>query len=235
MGCRAAGARARAGRWLVAAFVGIFGGAGARAAEVETRDFHVVVDGKHSGDAHMTILKQDDGTLVMSCDTDIAVKVLLKQYTYSYRGREVWKDGRLARFDSTCNDDGKRFAIAAVAEGNQVRLKVNNQERMVRGDVWLSSYWSQPDNKWVNQVVPVIDADTGHDMQAQVAFVGAEQRAVCGQAANVNHFRLQVTVPGVGGTVAVDLWYDGGGRLVRQEWLEDGKHRTVLELNRLRR
>ena len=39
---------------------------------------------------------------------------------------------------------------------------------------------------------------------------------------NGGHFRLTSLVPH-------DVWYDGDGRLVRQEWTEDG-HKTVLEL-----
>jgi hypothetical protein len=50
---------------------------------------------------------------------------------------------------------------------------------------------------------------------------------VAGQVQNVNHYRLS-------GKVAVDVWYDGSERLVRQEWVEEG-HRTVLELARVRR
>src|SRR5207253_1402046 len=101
-----------------------------------------------------------DGDAVLTCDTDIKVKILVRTYAYSYRGQEKWKDGRLQRFDSTCNDDGKLCAVAAVAEGPQLRVKVNNEESLVRGDVWLSSYWRQPDADRVNKVVPILEADT---------------------------------------------------------------------------
>ncbi len=207
--------------------VALLGGSPAPAAEVETRDFQVLVDGKLAGTAQMTINKQDEGGYVMSCDTDLRVRVLLVTYTYSYRGREEWKDGRLLRFASTGNDDGKRFDVTAAAEGDKLRLKVNNQERLVRGDAWLSSYWRQPDANLVNQEVAIIDADTGHELTARVVFVAQEQRSVAGTAQSVQHFRLQ-------GKTLVDLWYDASGRLVRQEWLEDG-HKTLLELARLRR
>jgi hypothetical protein len=212
----------------LAALAGLAGGAGARAPEeVETRDFVVLVDGKPAGDAHMTIRRQEDGTFIMTCDTDIKVKVLIATYTYSYRGREVWKDGRLQHFQSTCSDDGKRFEVLATAEGNALRVRVNGQERMARPDVWLTSYWRQPDNRLVNQTVPLIDADNGRDLEAQVLYVGAEQRNLAGQAQNLQHFRLQGKAP-------TDLWYDAAGRIARQEWMEEG-HRTVLELVRLRR
>ncbi len=215
--------------WIVVA-VGMLQAPGrvAAAPEVETRDFSVFVDGKPSGDVHMTINKQEDGSVIVSCDTDIKVTVVIKQYTYSYRGREVWKNGRLFRFDSTCSDDGKRFAVAGVADEDKLRIRVNGDEKIVSGDVWLSSYWAMPDNAKINQIVPIIDADTGAELSGKVQFVGVEPRNVAGQMQKVNHFRLS-------DGVQRELWFDVTGRLVSEEWIEDGKYRTQVELNRLRR
>jgi hypothetical protein len=203
----------------------------AAAPVVETRDFTVFVDGKAGGDAHMTINKQDDGSLIMTCDTDINVRIsigiLWHDYVYSLRAREVWKDGRVQRFDSTCNDDGKRFAVTAVAEADKLRLRVNGEEKTASADVWISSYWAMPDRARINQSVAIIDADTGATLSAKVLFLGVETRRVAGQEQKVNHFRLTGKVP-------IDLWYDTTGRLVAEDWIEDG-HRTQVELNRLRR
>jgi hypothetical protein len=199
----------------------------ARGTDSETRDFSVQVDGKATGEAHMTIHKQEEGTTVVVCDTDILVKLLVGHYKYSFRGQEQWKEGRLLRLDSTCNDDGKLFRVEAVAEGNNLRLKVNNQDKTIRGDVWLTSYWSEPTTK-ANQDVGLLDADSGKEMSARVQLVGVEARTVAGQGINATHYRLT----GKQGTT--DLWYDGNNRLVRQEWLEDGR-KVVMELIRLRR
>jgi hypothetical protein len=202
-------------------------GAEARADESEVRDFTVLVDGKRAGDAHMNLSRQEDGTTTVNWDTDITVTVFFFTYRYTYRGQEVWKDGRLQSLESSCNDDGKRFVVSAAAEGKDLRVRVNSQERLTRGDVWLTSYWEQPDAKVVNQVVPLLDADTGRDLDARVQFLGTEQRGVAGQTLSINHYRLT-------GKVQTDLWYDPSGRLVREEWIEQG-HRTVLELSRLHR
>jgi hypothetical protein len=205
-------------------------GGSLRAADTETRDFAVFVDGKPAGEGHITIHNQEDGSVVVNSNTDVVVRVLLITYTYKFRGREVWKDGRLTQLDSTCLDDGKAFVVAASAEGESLRLKVTAQsraqERLVRGDVWLTSYWAEPDKR-VNQEVPIIDVDTGRELSGRLQFVGVEQRQIAGQTVNVSHYRLT-------GKVEHDLWYDGAKRLVRQEWIEDG-HRTMVELSRLRR
>ena len=214
--------------WLVClGLLAVASGSVRAAAVAETRDFTVLVDGKRVGEAHMTITKQEDGTLTMKCDTDISVTFLLVTYKYTYRGYEVWKDGKLARFNSWCNDNGTSYVVAAIADGDKLKVRVNKQERTIRDDVWLTSYWSQPDTKRLNQTLPLLDADSGVDLEGKFQFLATESRGIAGQTVNVNHFRLS-------GKVNVDLWYDGSGRLVRREWIEEG-HRTVIELNRLRR
>jgi hypothetical protein len=212
---------------LAGALVATAGAGTVRAADTETRDLVISVDGKRAGDVHMTFHRQDDGVTQVSVDTDVDVRILIVRYQYSYRGREIWKDGRLQRFSSRCNDNGKQYEVSAVAEEGSLRVRFNGQERVMRPETWLTSYWTLPDAKLRDGVIPLLDADNGRELECRIQHVGAQQRAVMGQVQNVNHYRLT-------GKVQVDLWYDSTERLVRQEWLEDG-HRTVLELARIRR
>ena len=199
----------------------------AHAADVEARDFSVTVDGKAAGNYHMVIQRRDDGSFVMGAQADVTLKYVVISYNYKYRGTEVWKDGRLLQLDSATDDDGKKYTVNAVAEGNGLRVKANGYERLAKADVWLSTYWKLPDAKYRNAAVPLIDADTGRDLNATLQLVGNEQIKVAGQSVSAAHYRLA-------GDVKVDLWYDAQERMLRQDSLEDG-HRTVLELTRLRR
>jgi hypothetical protein len=225
-GVQDGGARTTVPGWLAAAAACVCA-APAAAAEVETRDFALSVDGKRAGDVHMTISRQDDAAVTVSCDTDLKVSGFLFTYKYSYRGKEVWKDGRLQRFDSKTNDNGTEYVVAAVAEDGGLRVRVNKAERKTRSDVWPTSYWGQPDAKMDGKTVPLLDADTGRDLDAKVTFVGQEEIGPEGQTQTTQHVKLT-------GKVDVDLWYDDAKRLVRQEWVEDG-HKTQLELTRVRR
>ncbi len=216
------------GRLVVAAAVLCLGSAvRAAGADAETRDFTLTVDGAKSGSVHMTISRQDDGAIAFSCDTDIRVGGVIAFYKYSYRGKELWKDGRLQRFESKCNDNGKLWAVSATAGADGLRVRVNTEERTAPADAWLTSYWAMPDAKLDGKTVPIIDADCGRDLSAKVQFVGAEKANVAGQEQTVQHVRLS------GKGVGIDLWYDEAQRLVRQEWVEDG-HPTVVELSGVR-
>jgi len=216
----------RGSKWVVLVALAICSGT-AVAADVETREFRVLVDGKRAGDAQMTIHRADDGTLSMHCDTEINVKAgPFRVYSYKYRGRETWKDGKLVRLQSTCDDDGKHFDVQAEGKDGKLFVSVNHVVRGVRSDVWLTSYWQEPDKKKYDTVIPLLDADCGRELDGHLRLVATEQWAVENRVENVKHFELT-------GKVRVDLWYDAAGRLIRQEWMEDG-HRTKLELKNIR-
>jgi hypothetical protein len=215
--------------WLTCASVALWcAGSSARAADSETREFTVFVDGKSAGSASIKIQRQDDGTTTVHAETNVQVRVLLIKYTYSYSGREVWKNGRLQSFSSRCNDDGKQYRVSGVAQERGVRITVNGRETcVVKPEMWLTSYWTLPNAKVREKVVDLIDADNGNHLRVNVERVGGERITVAGQERNVQHYRLT-------GSVKADLWYDGAERLVRSEWVESG-HRTALELARVRR
>src|SRR5690242_1481713 len=73
------------------------------AADVEVRDYLTYIDGRKAGEYHMTITGQDDGSVSMAAQANVNIRVLLVRYAYDYRGTEVWKGGRLQRFDSATN------------------------------------------------------------------------------------------------------------------------------------
>jgi hypothetical protein len=199
----------------------------ARGADIETRDFRVLVDGKPAGEAHMTIQRRDDGLTVVQCSTSVLVRVFLITYRYSYQGQEVWKAGRLQSLSSSTNDDGTRYTVQAVPGDGGLRVRVNGHDHVAAAESWLTSYWTLPDPKLRGGVVPLIDADTGQDLDCRITFAGAERLSLPAGEQNANHYQLR-------GKVAVDVWYDAAERLVRREWVEQG-HRTVLELEGIRR
>jgi hypothetical protein len=175
----------------------------------------------------MTITAQDDGTVTMSGQARINLRVLLVTYRYSYAGTEVWKGGKLQQLQSRTNDNGKQFDVTAQADQNGLRVRVNNQEGRAPADAWLTTYWRLPEPNARQGNKTLLDADTGRVLNATLQYVGATQLSVAGAVQNCAHYRLS-------GQVQVDLWYDANARLVRQEWVEDN-HKAVLDLARAQR
>jgi hypothetical protein len=215
-------------RWLVWTIAGLLSAAAsAGAAESETRNFIVKVDGKPAGSATMTIQRQDDGTTTVACETSVRVRVLIKTYVYTLQSQETWKDGRLQKLASSCNDDGKQYQVSAAAQADGLHVRVNGREHIARPEVWVTSYWTLPDAKLRDQVIPVLDADNGRNLQGRLQFLGTTQKSVAGQVQNVQHYRFN-------GPTRIDLYYDAAQRLVGQDWVEEG-HPTSLELTNVRR
>jgi hypothetical protein len=200
----------------------------ARAGDVEVRDYTITVDGKKAGDYRLTINRQDDGTVSVSASSEVCVKVLLvTAYSYSYRGLEVWKAGRLLHFESSGKENSKPFVVSADVANGVLQVKANGQAHTAQPEAWTSSCWQLPEARFRNSAVPLLGCDSGQVSSASLQYVGAQQLELAGQEQTCAHYRLQRDVPH-------DLWYDSRERLVRQEWVSNG-HRTVVELSRVSR
>jgi hypothetical protein len=199
----------------------------AQAADLETRNFSVSVDGKKAGEYKMVIQKQPDGSVVLYAASDVRVTVLaVPVYTYSYRGKEVWKDGRLQHFESKGKEKGKEFSVRADADSTAIRVVANGYGHSAVLDVWTTSCWQLPPAKFRNNAVVMLGCDTGADYPSRLQYVGTEKIAVAGQEMTCTHYRVNKDVPH-------ELWYDAQERLVRDEWVSGG-HRTVLEMMEVR-
>jgi len=198
------------------------------AAETETRDFQVTVDGKRAGDYRMTIQRLPDGSLSMSGRANVNVSYLIYRYQYSYQGTEIWRAGRLLQLNSRAFDDGKNYTLEAVAQPDGLLIQANGHQFIERSPVWTTTYWQLPDPRLRGPGLTLLDADTGRILHGGWRAVGNESLRVAGYVQTCSHFALSTD------RSKADLWYDGEDRLVREDCIEDG-HRTVLSLMRLQR
>jgi Family of unknown function (DUF6134) len=199
----------------------------AAAAEKETRIFTIKVDGRPAGDYQMTISRPDDHTFMIDARANVFVSYFLVKYRYSYHGTEVWKDGRLVYLSSKTNDDSKQFEVLAQPDGENLRVRVNRTEHLIRPDVWTTTYWSLPPVQFGTQAVALLDCDTGKELRGTMQYMGMQQLTLPGEVQNCPHYRLT-------GGVQVELWYDAQQRLVREVAVDDG-HQVLLELARIDR
>lgn len=222
-------ARGMAARLVLTAIGLLWPVALATAGGAETREFDVTVDGKPAGAYAMSIVQRDDGSVVMTGKADVQFKVaLVINYFYTYQGSELWKDGKLQRLDSTANDDGAKSWVQAAIEDEGLRVKSNAGNRVIKPEVWTTSFWRLPEKVTRNQQIVLLDADTGKEIPANLQYVGNQAIVVAGQSVTAAHYQVR------GNNREDDLWYDGTGRLLRQESVEN-KHRYVLELARFQR
>jgi len=216
------------GIWALSAVLALGLGAAVRADGVETRDFSTYIDGASAGAYRMTITRKEDGSITMAGEANIKVtKLGITGYSYTYKGTEVWANRRLVSFESKTDDDGTKYNVRATAEKNGIRLTVNGNDRMVRSDVWITSYWQLLEARRRDKSIPLLDADEGRTLTGAMRDVGIERITIAGQVCNCAHYRIT-------GPNTVDAWYDGQDRLVRQEWQEKG-HKVQMVLTSVKR
>jgi hypothetical protein len=199
----------------------------ATAQESEVRSFTVSIDGKKAGTYTLTVAPRSDGTILVTEQAEVRISYLVYNYSYAFRGQELWRGNALQQMNTASNDDGKRYTLSAIAFNDGLHVTVNGQQHIARADAWPTTYWHLPPAERRNGPIILLDADTGRDLSARMQPVGANRINVGGQPQDCVHYRLT-------GQVTVDVWYDSQDRLVRQDSVEDG-HRTVLELVGLRR
>jgi hypothetical protein len=213
--------------WLVAAGL-LVGLSRASAGDTEVRDFAVKVDGKAAGTYQMTIARRDDGTARMTAQSSVRVNVLgFPVYTYNYRGEEIYKGDKLQQFHAAGAEKGVPFAVTAELRSDGLHVNHNGELITTQPDVWLTSYWHQPDPSYYKRGILLMGCDSARQVTSDLEYVGVEPMHVAGQAVNCSHCRVTNTGP-------VDLWYDAQRRLVREESTTDG-HQTVIELVRVKR
>jgi hypothetical protein len=193
----------------------------------ETRDFEIAVDGKPAGDYRMEISRVDKRTVAMSGQAAVHVKYLFYTYSYSYRGTETYRDDRLVSLESTCNDNGTDLRLSAQEVGDRLRVRVNGKEKALPTGIWTTSYWMLPPDAPGKKVV-LMEPDTGIEHRGMLEYIATDSREVGGAKMKCRHYRVKV------GSSPVNLWYDAAGRLVRQEYIDNG-HPTVLALKRIAR
>ena len=205
--------------------------------ESQKREFAILIDGTKRGTCTMQIRRLNDGTVWMRGESQIRINYLVYRYNYTSTGTEVWKNGRLLAVKNAADFNGTKYNVKARSNGKSIQLSVNGTVSQVAPDVWLSSYWQAPDQLAVggasdrsnadpnslaaqeqgNRFVTILDADKGEKWRCHVTRVGQETVAIGGEQKECTHFRLS-------GEKDIELWYDGQGRLVRQDSTEQRHH-----------
>jgi hypothetical protein len=214
-------------RWTLVFAIAAIGAAPIAAADTETRLFTVLVDGKAAGEFRLPVRMAEDRTETAIAAATVQVKYLLGGYSYTYRGTEVWKAGRLRQFDAASEENGKKHAVTAAPTEINLRVTVDGVTHSVRPDVWPTTYWRMPAGAKTGQAIVLLDADTGEAQPAKMDGVVTQKLNVAGKDNDCT--RVSITGPASG-----SLWYDARGRLVGQETTEDG-HKTVLALREIQR
>jgi hypothetical protein len=220
-------------RWLFAQFVGLLAlfapAASVRADDEETREFTVYVDGKDAGVSRLKIVQTDDGTTYMTGSVDVKFRhLLIVDYVLKIETQEWWKAGKLIGVKTSASENGKKTDLTVASENNQLRMRVNGQEKNLKPDVWTSSFFKLADARFHNKQIGILEVDTGKEFDCELKYLGMKKLKINNDFQDCYHFRVSAA-PG-----PVELWYDKYHRMVREEFMESG-HKTIVQLVKISR
>jgi hypothetical protein len=194
--------------------------AAARATSARPSDVRfTVVRGRSKIGVHTVEFRDQPGGLAVRTVIDLTVKVVfLTAFRYQHECEDVWESGHLVSLRSRTNEDGKRYAVEAMAEPGGIRV-VGPGGSLVVGSRLLTS-----NSLWEPRLVDqqrLIDAQYGGEIGLVVHRRGTESLVLAGTERVVTD-RFRILTPHYGGL----LWYDATGRWVkgsleiRGEWID---------------
>lgn len=174
-----------------------------------TIEWGVFRDGDKIGE-HRIVLRQENGDLIVDDTIDIHVEfAFVTVYRYEHHSNEVWHEGALLRVTSQTNDDGKKNQLQAQAQpGGALAVKGSGGDFTAPAGTLPSSLWRIS----MTDANRLLDLQSGELLSVQFSKKQSEVIDVAGRKINAEH----VTVAG---DLSRDMWYDGDGLLVKQNFL----------------
>jgi hypothetical protein len=132
-------------------------------------------------------------------------------FRYTHRNRESWQNGRLARLETTTDDDGEAFRVIGSALPEGFRLQQGEATGPLPTDILPTSYWHRAAldrSLW-------LDTQTGRLRKISVQYLGDETITVADSPEKASRYR-------VSGDLEMDLWYLPNGEWAGLEFMARG-------------
>tara|TARA_Y100000590_G_C15613650_1_gene974867 strand:+ start:133 stop:816 length:684 start_codon:yes stop_codon:yes gene_type:complete len=168
--------------------------------------FEIYRNNKHIGEHTFTFLRSGDELSVKSKINFKIKKLGVVLYQYYAEGTEVFKDGKLIKFESETNQNKKiKF----------VKLKLNNNEYDINGSSYkgkaptnylLGTWW----NHSIVNAPAQISAVSGRIIHQKVTFLGNEQIKIGNKNYDTLHFNFSSSDKKLSKNkkLNTDVWYD---------------------------
>jgi len=127
-------------------------------------------------------------------------------YTYHVKGKEVYKDGQLIKFNSKTNQNGKEKYVNLTLEEGKFIIDGSSFKGKTSKDYLLGTWWNHSIVKSKAQ----ISAVSGRIIHQKVEFLGKETIKINGKKYNTLHFNFSSSDEKLSKDkrLNTDVWYD---------------------------
>ena len=169
-------------------------------------EFDIYRNNKHIG-THIFSFKKENDVLAVESEIKFEIKKLgVVLYRYYVKGTEYYKDGKLFKFNSKTNQNGKEKYVNIKSEGEELVIDGSSFKGKVPINYLLGTWW----NHSIVESEAQISAVSGRIIKQKVTFLGKEKIQFGDKTINSLHFNFSSTDEKLSKDkrLNTDVWYD---------------------------
>ena len=127
-------------------------------------------------------------------------------YKYYVKGKEIYKDGKLIRFNSKTNQNGKEKYVNVILNNNELNIDGSSYKGKAPVEYLLGTWW----NHSLVEANAQISAVSGRIIKQKVTFVGKENINIDGKTYKTLHFNFSSIDKKLSKDkkLNTDIWYE---------------------------
>ena len=156
---------------------------------------------------HIFTFKKLDGQLAVKSEIDFEIKKFgIVLYTYHVEGTEIYEDGKLIKFNSKTNQNGKDKYVNMILENEEYTIDGSSYQGKAPTDYLLGTWW----NHSIIEAEAQISAVSGRIIKQKVTLLGKETIKLGEKSYKALHFNFSSTDKKLakGKRLNTDVWYD---------------------------
>tara|TARA_Y100000590_G_scaffold412021_1_gene506625 strand:- start:652 stop:1335 length:684 start_codon:yes stop_codon:yes gene_type:complete len=169
-------------------------------------EFDIYRNNKNIG-KHTFSFKKEDGQIAVESEINFQIKKLgVVLYRYHVKGTEYYKDGKLIKFNSKTNQNGKDKYVNLLLENDEFNIDGSSYKGKAPVDYLLGTWW----NHSIVKADAQISAVSGRIIKQKVTFIGKKTIKLNGREYNTLHFNFSSTDEKLAKDkrLNTDVWYE---------------------------
>ena len=169
-------------------------------------EFDIYRNNKHIG-KHIFSFKKSDNEIAVESEINFEIKKFgVVLYKYHVKGTEYYRDGKLIKFNSKTNQNGKEKYVNLKAEGKDLVIDGSSFKGKVSQEYLLGTWW----NHSIVKAPAQISAVSGRIIKQKVTFLGKEKIKLGNKVFKTLHFNFSSTDKKLSKNkrLNTDVWYD---------------------------
>jgi len=168
--------------------------------------FDIYRNNKHIG-SHVFRFNRIDDVLEVNSKVFFEIKKLgVVLYNYHVEGKEIYKEGKLIKFNSKTDQNGKKKFVNLTLDEEDYKIDGSSYKGNVPNSYMIGTWWNHSLVKSEAQ----ISAVSGRIIKQKVTFIGKEKLKINGKDYNTLHFNFSSTDKKLkkNKKLNTNIWYD---------------------------